>query len=160
MDLGVQAPCTPKDPARDIVEWRRHLATFKLRDQHFDDLSVELWNCRACHVAKLGHLAPAPPNLPIRRYLCRHPDPFESVPDLGRAAARCSRESEVLEGRSPGWLPGWLPAAHDAQRELTRSGRTIETLPVTALTSVTITTPSLNASVASSSSSLMSVDLE
>ena len=29
------------------------------------------------------------------------------------AAARCSRQSGELEGRSSAWLPAWLPAAHD-----------------------------------------------
>ena len=39
--------------------------------------------------------------------------PFRSVRDLGRAAARCSRQSGKLEGRSSAWLPAWLLAAHD-----------------------------------------------
>jgi hypothetical protein len=52
-------------------------------------------------------------NLLIRSHPCGHPDPFRSVRDLGRVPARCSPESEELEGRSSAWLPAWLPAAHD-----------------------------------------------
>src|SRR5208282_3442634 len=56
------------------------------------------------------------PDLLFRRYPCGHPDPFRSVRDLGRAAARCPRESGQLEGRSSAWLPAWLPAAHGTGR--------------------------------------------
>ena len=51
-------------------------------------------------------------DLEIRRYPCGHPDPFRSVRDLGRAAARCSRESGDLEGRSPVWLPAAEDTGH------------------------------------------------
>ena len=59
------------------------------------------------------HFLPHAPDLQIRSHPYGHPDPFRSVRDLGRAAARCSRESGELEGRSSAWLPAWLPAAHD-----------------------------------------------
>jgi hypothetical protein len=64
--------------------------------------------------AELGALGGTrTPNLLIRSHPCGHPDPFRSVRDLGRVPARCSRESEELEGRSSAWLPARLPAAHD-----------------------------------------------
>ena len=50
-----------------------------------------------------------PPGPLIRSHPRGHPDPFRSVRDLGRAAARRSRESGELEGRSS----AWLPAAHE-----------------------------------------------
>ena len=53
------------------------------------------------------------PNLLIRSHPYGHPDPFRSVRDLGRAAARCSGKSGELEGRSSAWLPAWLRAVHD-----------------------------------------------
>jgi hypothetical protein len=52
------------------------------------------------------------PSLLTRRYPYGHPDPFRSVRDLGRAAARCSGESEELEDRSFVWLPGGLGIWH------------------------------------------------
>jgi hypothetical protein len=53
------------------------------------------------------------PNLLIRSYLCRRPDPFRSVRDLAGAPFRCSWSSGIPEGRSPRWLPAWLPVAED-----------------------------------------------
>jgi hypothetical protein len=57
------------------------------------------------------HFHPHASDLLIRSHPYRHPDPFRSVRDLGRAAARCARESGELEGRSSVWLPlthdGW-----------------------------------------------------
>jgi hypothetical protein len=50
---------------------------------------------RPPHRARSGH------DLLIRSHPCGHPDPFRSVRDLGRAAARCSRESGELEGFAP-----------------------------------------------------------
>jgi len=63
-------------------------------------------------VEKLSSSRSSAGDLLIRSHPCGHPDPFRSVRDLGRAAARCSGESGELEGRSSAWLPAWLPAAH------------------------------------------------
>jgi hypothetical protein len=49
------------------------------------------------------------PSLLIRRYVCGHPHPFRSVPDLGRFSTRCPYKSGEPERRSPAWLPAWLP---------------------------------------------------
>jgi len=52
-------------------------------------------------------------NLPIRRYLCGHRDPFRSVPDLGPVPSAV-RVSPRAVGRSSVRLPAWLAPEHDA----------------------------------------------
>jgi hypothetical protein len=52
------------------------------------------------------------PNLLIRSHPYRHPDPFRSVRDLGRAAAAVHVSPENWKVVRP-WLPAWLPLAHD-----------------------------------------------
>jgi hypothetical protein len=68
-----------------------------------------------CYPSRFSHGTPAIQivdqrlSLLIRRFLCRHPDSFRSVRDLGRLPAGCSRKSGESGGRSFGWLPAWLP---------------------------------------------------
>jgi hypothetical protein len=53
------------------------------------------------------------PNLQIRRFPYRHPDPFRPVRDLGSVPGRCSWPCGIPKGRPPRWLPAWLPVAED-----------------------------------------------
>jgi hypothetical protein len=53
-------------------------------------------------------------SLLIRSSMCRHPDPFRSVRDLGRVPVGCPWKSGESRCRSSVWLPAWLPAVLDA----------------------------------------------
>ena len=57
-----------------------------------------------CRAGRIRHDLVCPvPQIPVRV-----PDPFRTLHDLGCVPARCSRESEVLEGRSARWLPAGI----------------------------------------------------
>jgi hypothetical protein len=58
-------------------------------------------------------------NLLIRRFLCRHSDPFRTVRDLGLVSPGCTGGSGSSKGCSSAWLPAWLP---DARPEGTTNG--------------------------------------
>jgi hypothetical protein len=51
------------------------------------------------------------PNLLIRRYLYRRPDPFKTGRHLGLVSRGCPAGSGSSQGCSSVWLPAWLPPA-------------------------------------------------
>ena len=104
-------PVTPMPIAAAKLDRPRERATSRRASTPLTLLSVAV---RMPPPAQTGNLARWPSSdLLTRSHPYRHPDPFRSVRDLGRAAARCSGESGELEGRSSAWLPAWLPAAYD-----------------------------------------------
>src|SRR5438874_60143 len=122
-DLNVLHPARPRSRKLEYgsCEARRdksgqHGSSDSGRDQQVGCIHVLKPSASLCHrLAQQLWWWSYHQDLLIRSSMFGHPDPFRSVRDLGRAAARCSSESGELVGRSSAWLPGWLPAAHDTR---------------------------------------------